>query len=158
LWMALTRPDVWAAVAPICAVPVPGSEEIAGNALGIPVRLFHGDQDPVAPVAVSRQWQKRFLDLGVAGDYVEVPGVRHNAWDPAYRGRALFEWFAKQRRNRAPDHVRFSTRSYRYSSAYWVRIDGLTPGVLASVDTVRAGTDVKVVTQNVDAFTLTAPA
>ena len=36
-----------------------------------------------------------------------------------------------------------------------MRIDGLTPGSLASVDAVRNGSDVKVVTQNVDGFTLT---
>src|SRR5262249_55864165 len=106
----------------------------------------------------SRQWQRRFLDLGVPVDYVEYPGVRHNAWDLAYRRPALFEWLAGQKRNRTPEHVRFSTRSYRYSAAYWVRIDGLTPGVLASVDAVRNGNDVRVVTQNIDAFTVAGTA
>src|SRR5437870_5341458 len=46
LWMALTRPDVWAAVAPVCAATIPGSEELAGNALNFPVRLFQGELDP----------------------------------------------------------------------------------------------------------------
>ena len=140
LWMGLTRPDLWAAVAPVCAAVIPGSEELAGNALNLPIRLLHGDQDPAVPVASSRQWQKRFLDLGVPVDYVEFPGVRHNAWDFAYARRSLFEWFAARQRNRSPDQVRFSATSYRYSSAYWVRIDGLTPGTLASVDAVRSGT------------------
>ena len=158
LWLALSRPDVWAAAAPVCAAVMPGSEELAGNALNLPVRLFHGDQDPLVPPASSRQWQKRFLDVGVAVDYTEFPGVRHNAWDFAYRGRGLFEWFAAQRRNRLPEHVRFSTRAYRYRSAYWVRIDELTPGVLASIDAVRTGGDVKLATQNVGAFTITGPA
>jgi poly(3-hydroxybutyrate) depolymerase len=158
LWMALTRPDVWAAVAPVCAAVIPGSEELAGNALNLPIRLLHGDQDPAVPVASSRQWQRRFLDLGVPVDYVEFPGVRHNAWDFAYARRSLFEWFAAHQRNRAPDQVRFSTTSYRYNSAYWVRIDGLTPGTLASIDAVRSGTAIKVMTQNVDAFTLSVPA
>ncbi len=158
LWMALTRPDVWAAVAPVCAAPVPGSEEIAGNALNLPIRLFHGDQDPLVPVTASRQWQKRLLDLGVPVDYVEFPGVRHNAWDFAYRGGTLLEWFAGHVRNRAPEHVRFASSTYRYRSAYWVRIDSLTPGVLASVDAVRNGNEVKVTTGNLDAFTLTGAA
>lgn len=159
LWLTLTRPDVWAAAAPICAAIVPGSEELAGNALNLPVRLFHGDQDPLIPVASSRQWQRRFLDLGVAVDYVEYPGVRHNAWDFAYRRPGLFEWFAAHKRERMPEHVRFSTTTYRYRSAYWVRIDGLTPGLLASLDAVRgAAGDVKVATQNLDGFTLTGAA
>ena len=100
LWMALTRPDVWAAAAPVCAAVMPGSEELAGNALDLPMRLFHGDEDPLIPVISSRQWQKRFLDFGVPVDYVEYPGVRHNAWDFAYRRSGLFEWFAAHRRNR----------------------------------------------------------
>jgi hypothetical protein len=158
LWMALTRPDIWAAVAPVCAAPIPGSEELAGNALNFPVRLFHGDQDPLVPVAGSRQWQKRFLDLGVNVEYMEFPGVRHNAWDFAYRRPALLEWFAAQKRNAQPDHVRFSTRAYRYPGAYWIRLDALTPGLLASVDAVRSAAGVKVVTQNVDGFTITGPA
>ena len=158
LWMALTRPDVWAAVAPVCAAVIPGSEELAGNALNLPVRLFHGDRDPAVPVASSRQWQKRLLDLGVPVDYVEYPGVRHNAWDYAYRGSGLFDWFASHRRIASPDHVRFATPTYRYPGAYWVRIDGLTPGVLASIDAVRAANAVRVTTQNVDAFTLSIPA
>jgi hypothetical protein len=158
LWLALTRPDRWAAVAVVCGAPFPGSEELAGNALHVPVRLFHGDQDPLIPVAVSRQWQKRLLDLGVNVEYIEYPGVRHNAWDFAYRRPGLFDWFAGHRRNPQPDHVRFSTRAYRYPGAYWVRLDALTPGMLASVDAVRSATGVKIVTQNVDGFTLTAPA
>ena len=158
LWMGLTRPDLWAAVAPVCAAPIPGSEELAGNALNIPVRLFHGDQDPLVPVAGSRQWQKRFLDLGVNVEYIEYPGVRHNAWDFAYRRPALFEWFAAQKRNPQPDHVRYSTRTYRYPGAYWIRLDALTPGLLASVDAVRSAAGVKVVTQNVDGFTIMGPA
>jgi hypothetical protein len=161
LWMGLTRPDVWAAVAPLCAAVIPGSEALAGNALHLPIRLFHGEQDPLVPVESSRQWQKRLLDLGVPVDYVEFPGARHNAWDFAYRGSALLDWFAGRRRRRDPDHVRFTTESYRYPGAYWVHIDGLTPGTPATLDAVRAvraGTLIEVTTRNLDAFTLTTPA
>ena len=85
LWLALTRPDVWAAVAPVCPSTIPGSEALAANALNLPIRLFHGDQDPIVPVETSRAWQRRLLDAGVPADYMEYPGVRHNAWDIAYR-------------------------------------------------------------------------
>src|SRR4029078_11794470 len=50
LRLALTRPDVWAAVALVCASPPPGMEELAGNALNVPIRLFHGDLDPLVSV------------------------------------------------------------------------------------------------------------
>jgi hypothetical protein len=85
--------------------------------------------------------------------------VRHNAWDLAYKNGAIFDWFSKFRRNRFPNRVRFVTRSYRYSSAYWVHIDGLTPGLPASIDAGWSGTgQLRIETQNVDGFTVTVGA
>jgi enterochelin esterase-like enzyme len=155
LWLALTRPDVWAAVAPVCAAPFAGSEPLAANALDLPIRLFHGDLDPIVPVESSRNWQRRLLDAGAPAEYIEYPGVRHNAWDVAYRNGAIFDWFAKFRLERFPARVHFVTESYRYRSAYWVRIDGLTPGERTSIDARRTGSKVEVNTEGVDGFTLT---
>jgi hypothetical protein len=149
---------VWAAAALICPATIPGSEELAGNALNFPVRLFHGELDPVVPAADSRAWQRRFLEAGVTADYIEFPGVRHNAWDAAYRDAAIFEWFAKFKRDRDPNHVRFATRLARYNSAYWVRIDGFAPGALATVDAVRSAGEIRVQTKDVDAFMLSTAA
>jgi pimeloyl-ACP methyl ester carboxylesterase len=156
LWMALTRPDVWAAVAPVCPLPIAGIEDLAPNALNLPIRLFHGDQDPLAPVESSRLWQRRLLDAGVPADYIEYPAVRHNAWDFAYKEESIFDWFARFRRNRSPDRVHFVTDSYRYDSAYWVKLDALTPGLKASVDARQTPSgEVRMETQNLDGFTLT---
>jgi hypothetical protein len=155
LWMALTRPDLWAAVAPVCADMIPGTADLAPNALNLPVRLYHGDLDPLVRVESSRQWQRRLLTLQSPVEYIEFPGVRHNAWDLAYKDGNLFDWFAKYRRNSNPDHVRLVTRdAVHYGGAYWVRIDGLAPGALASIDAVRSAGGIRVQTQDVDAFSL----
>jgi hypothetical protein len=156
LRLALTRPDMWAAVAAVCPAPEPGVENLAANALNLPIRLYHGDQDPVAPVGNSREWQRRLVDAGVAAEYVEFPGLRHNAWDLAYRNGGVFEWFGQFRRNRRPERVVLGTRSYEDAAAYWVRIDGLTPGEMATVDARRtAAGAVTVATTRVDGFTIT---
>jgi hypothetical protein len=156
LWLGLTRPDIWAAVAAVCPRPPPGAEDLAPNALSLPVRLFQGDQDPLVPAAQTRQWRQRLLDLGANIEYTEYPGVRHNAWDYAYRDGAIFDWFAKFRRPAHPDRVRFETRVYRYSAAYWVRLDSFTPGDLASVDArFTARNRIEVSTAKLDGFTLT---
>jgi len=158
LWLALTHPDRWAAVAPVCAAPLPGGEDLAPNLADLPVRFYHGEQDTIVPAQFSRTWQRRLLDLGVPVSYLEYPALRHNAWDLAYKPGALFDWLAQFRRNRFPDHVRLVSRSYRYAAAYWVRIDGLTPGAPAEVDARRGasgtGANVVVQTKNVDGFTL----
>jgi poly(3-hydroxybutyrate) depolymerase len=156
LRLALTRPDVWAAVAPVCPMPVPEISNLAANALNLPVRLFHGEQDPVVSVTSSRLWQRRLLDVGVSADYLEYPVLRHNAWDVAYKDGGVFRWFDQFRRDRYPQRVRFITDSYRYASAYWVRLDAFTPGMAVSIDARQAGVgEVQVETHNLDGFTLT---
>ena len=72
-------------------------------------------------------------------DYIEYPGMRHNVWDFAYKDGAIFEWFGQHRRARAPERVRFASDSYRYNSAYWTRLDAITPGTVATIDAKRAG-------------------
>src|SRR5207237_3690900 len=66
LRLALTRPDLWAAVALVCPVTPPGLEALIPNALNVPVRLFQGELDPLVPVESARLWHQRLLGLGVA--------------------------------------------------------------------------------------------
>ncbi|MCC6261958.1 MAG: hypothetical protein IT169_00150, partial [Bryobacterales bacterium] len=63
-WLALTRPDIWAAIAPVCAAVPEGSLDLAPNLLNIPVHLFHGDADPAVPVEQSRKWNHELLRIG----------------------------------------------------------------------------------------------
>jgi acetyl esterase/lipase len=154
LWLGLTRPDVWAAIAPVCPAPPDGIEDLAANALNVPVKLFQGAIDPVVPAVNTRAWHQRLLDAGVRSEYLEYPGVRHNSWDQAYRNGAIFDWFRQFTRNPKPERVRFSTRAYRYASAYWLRFDKMTPGTLASADARVAGGKAVVTTSNLDGFTL----
>jgi pimeloyl-ACP methyl ester carboxylesterase len=155
LWLGLTRPDIWAAIAPVCPAPPAGSEDLAPNLLSVPAHFFHGEQDPAVSVETSRKWQKRLLDLDTDVEYIEYPGVLHNAWDYAYKDGAIFDWFAKYKRNRFPQRVRFVSRAYKYNSAYWVHLDGLTPGILAAIDArFTSKNHVTVITANLDGFTL----
>lgn len=134
LWIAMTRPDIWAAIAPVCPAPPKGTDELIGNALNLPAHFFHGDKDQAVPVAVSRDWTKKLKDLGSQVEYIEYPGVNHNSWENAYKDEFIFDWFSKFKRNPYPDRVRFSSAQYKYNTAYWVTLDQLIPGTLASVD------------------------
>ncbi len=156
LWYGLTRPDVWAAVALLAPAAPSAAEMLALNAYNLPVCLFQGQEDPVVAVQSSRDWQRRFEDAGVSVRYFEYPGVRHDVWNVAYKNGSVFDWFAQMRKNRFPERVRFVADSYRYNSAYWARVDGLTPGTPASLDARRASpSEITVTTKNVDGFTLT---
>jgi predicted esterase len=155
LWLGLTRPDIWAAIAPVCPYPPTETAELAGNALNIPMKIFQGKLDPVVKAESVKQWQERLTEAGVQSEYVEYPTVRHNAWDYAYKDAAIFDWFKQFRRVRFPEHVRFAARDYAHSSAYWVRFDALTPGTTAEIDArFEARNSIAITTKKTDGISL----
>jgi hypothetical protein len=155
LWLGLSRPDLWAAIAAVCPAVPPGTDELAPNALHLPVRLFQGALDPLVSPLATREWHKRLLGLGGEVEYLEYANVRHNSWDRAYANASIFDWFAKVRRNRFPDRVRFATRWYEYRKAYWAEIDGLQPGTAAKLEAGFEGPNrITVDTEGLDGFTL----
>jgi poly(3-hydroxybutyrate) depolymerase len=155
LWIGLSRPDIWAAIAAVCPAPPNGTDAFAPNALNLPMHFFHGDQDPAVPVKVSRDWVKKLKESGTNVTYLEYPGVSHNSWENAYKDEFIFSWFSQFKRNRFPDRVRFSTTQYKYSSAYWVQLDQLTPGTVASIDAkFTASNQLEITTSSLEAFTI----
>ncbi len=156
LWLGLTRPDVWAAIAPVCPAPPAAAAELAPNALNLPLQFFQGALDPLVNPQIARGWFARLKALDSPVEYTEYPGVRHNSWDNAYKDGAIFDWFAQFRRNRFPDRVRFVSSRYEYRAAYWVQLDELTPGVQASMDARFIGPNrLEITTRELAAFTLT---
>lgn len=155
LWLGLTRPDIWAALAALSPTAPPGTDQLAPNSANLPIHLFQGAIDPVVPAQSTRQWDALFRQSGSPVEYAEYPRVRHNSWEFAYKDGAIFDWFARFHRNRFPERLRFATDQYKYNSAYWVRIDGLAPGTLASLDGRFAGPNQLVIqTKNLRGFTL----
>ncbi len=155
LWLALTRPDIWAAIAPVCPAPPQGTENLAPNALSFPVRFCQGGADPVVRPAGVREWAKRLEALGTKVEYIEYPGVGHNSWENAYQDEKIFEWFGQSKRNPHPDRVRFVSSRFKYNKSFWVELDALTPGSLASIDARFTGNNrIEVTTSELQGFTL----
>jgi predicted esterase len=155
LWIGLTRPDIWAAIAPVCPAPPAGTDGFAANALNVPVRIFHGDADPVVPAEMVRGWVARLQELGTQVEYTEYPGVGHDSWVPAYADGQIFEWFSRFRRDPHPERVRLTSDRYSYGRAYWVEMDALTPGTPASIDVrFSAANRLEATTSGLDGFTL----
>jgi pimeloyl-ACP methyl ester carboxylesterase len=72
---------------------------IAKRVSTIPIWIFHGDADQFVSVEESRRMAAAFKGIGANVQYTELPGVDHNAWDPAYERADLVEWMFKQRRH-----------------------------------------------------------
>jgi len=152
-WLGLTRPDIWAAIAPDCPAPPTGADELYVNASNLPVHLFIGDKDFLYQTA--QEWKARYEEVSPRFDYVEYPGIGHNSWEYAYKDGFIFEWFSQFKRDLFPKEVKFSTRWFKYNKAYWVKLDDLVPGTLATIDAkFTADNVIEVTTSGLNAFTL----
>ncbi|MBN2029230.1 phospholipase [bacterium] len=153
LWLGLTRPDMWAAIAPCCPAPPTGTTDLACNALNIPVHLFIGGQDFLYQTA--QEWKTLFESNRIQYDYVEYPGIGHNSWEYAYKDGFIFDWFSQFKRDLFPHQITFKTQWYKYNKAYWVTIDRLNPGTPASVRAAFTGENaIDITTSEVGAITL----
>jgi acetyl esterase/lipase len=122
--IGLRHPELFAALAPVCGIsdfkwmvaPADASlydfprlealspPAIAKNAAHMQVMIFHGADDPTVPVENSRRMAARYRELGWLGKnvtYTEYPGVKHDAWIPAYKDAALLRKLAGIRRDPA---------------------------------------------------------
>ena len=153
LWLGLTRPDMWAAIAPVCPAPPDGTMELAGNAANLPVHLFIGDKDFLYKTA--SEWKVRLETTAQRLDYVEYPGVGHNSWEWAYKDGFIFDWFSQFKRDLFPEKVSFTTKWFKYNKAYWVTVDDMIPGETATIEAKFTGSNtVTVVSSGAQAFTL----
>ena len=117
-YLASQHPDRFAALVVVCGfiskftgrtsgVPYPSLAPatasdpyafIAKRVATIPIWIFHGDADKSVSVEESRKMAAALKAIGANVQYTELPGVDHNAWDPAYERADLIEWMLKQRR------------------------------------------------------------
>jgi len=71
---------------------------LAKKVASLPIWIFHGDADKNVTVEESRKMAAALRAIGGNVQYTEIPGVEHNAWDPAYARADLIQWMLKQQR------------------------------------------------------------
>lgn len=152
--LAITRPDVWAAIAPVCAGLSGENADMVGNLSNIPVHVFVGTRDRGWESARDSKAKYEAAGCPVV-EYTEYPGIEHNSWEYAYKDGFIFEWFSQFERNMFPESVKLSAKQFKYNTAYWVTIDNLTPGTLASIEAKFTGNNaIEIKTNDLLAFTL----
>ena len=159
LWIGLTRPDYWAAIAPVCPAIPAMTDVYYPQAKGLPVKVFHGDEDPVVKVESSRVLVSALKSAGANVTYTEYPGVKHDSWVDAYANGAIFNWFASFKRNAQPTEVSISTLRLRYGKSYWAEITDFPAGDTAQLHAAWRSNQLHVTTSHVEgiAFDLTQP-
>ncbi|NLE36835.1 MAG: prolyl oligopeptidase family serine peptidase [Pirellulaceae bacterium] len=99
VWDAVQRqPDMFAAAVPICGG---GDPSQVAHIAQLPVWVFHGQQDPVVSVELSRNMVGALQAAGGEPRYTEYAGVGHNSWDGAFNEPELLSWLTAQRRSSA---------------------------------------------------------
>lgn len=111
-YLAYNHADRFAALVAICSfveafpgfpsfIPESSTDPystLAARVADIPVWIVHGDADEVVPVEESRRMAAALEEAGADVRYEELPGVGHNAWDPAYASEELAVWLFSQQR------------------------------------------------------------
>jgi len=88
---AITYPDRFAAVAPVCGW---GHLQDVEKLKDKPVWVFHGAKDNVVPLSESEkmvQFLQKFGSTKVK--FTVYPEANHNAWDATYANPELYDWF-----------------------------------------------------------------
>lgn len=157
LWIGLTRPDFWAAIAPVCPAPPQGTEAYLPNAAHLPAHFFQGEVDPVVATAGVNQWVDNFKKTGTHVEYAVYPGVQHDSWVNAYADGYIFKWFENYKRNPNPKRVVFSTAQMKHNTSFWVEVVALEQGKTGNITAEITGKNmVNVKTENVEAFRVKA--
>lgn len=94
--LAASRPDRFAAIAPICGG---GNPRDAEKLKGLPIWVFHGGKDPVVPLGASEAMVNALKDVGATGvKFTVYPDAGHDSWTESYANPALYEWFLSHKR------------------------------------------------------------
>ncbi|RIL04580.1 MAG: phospholipase [Proteobacteria bacterium] len=96
--IALATQLAWrfASLVPVCGgARDPGAAAAAIGAT--PLWAFHGDDDPIVPLARSLELVDAIAQRGGSARLTRYAGVGHDSWAPAYREPELPRWMLAQR-------------------------------------------------------------
>jgi predicted peptidase len=92
---ACQNADRFAAIAPMCGG---GNTSLVHRIKDLPIWVFHGDADPVVPVAKSEEMVAAIQKLGADVRFTHYPGVGHDCWTQSYDNPELYTWFLSHHR------------------------------------------------------------
>ncbi|MBQ4120117.1 MAG: hypothetical protein IJD45_06985 [Clostridia bacterium] len=93
-------PNYFAAAVPVCGG---GGSYTSQVFIDTPIWIYHGTADPTVPYESSLTTYQAIINAGGGQNlkFTTLEGVAHNAWDYAYKDRAMFSWlFAQNRKNK----------------------------------------------------------
>ncbi len=93
------EPGKFAAAYAVCGGSSPKAAQLLTDT---PLWIFHGEEDDVVPVSLSRDVYHEMVRLGgKAVRYTEYAGVKHNSWENVDRETTLIPWLLAQEKGKA---------------------------------------------------------
>ena len=93
--IGMQNPDFFSALAPICGGAMTWR---VGALKNMPMRVFHGEDDPVVPAQNSIEAVEKLRQEGGSPELTIYPGVQHDSWTHTYEQTDLIEWLVAQKR------------------------------------------------------------
>lgn len=89
-------PNYFAAAVPVCGG---GGSYASESFINTPIWIYHGTADPTVSYDSSLSTYQAIINSGGKNvKFTTLNGVAHNAWDYAYKDRAMFSWLLAQNR------------------------------------------------------------
>lgn len=93
--LAARRPDLFAAIVPICGYSVPSKAERFEN---VAIWVFHGRHDRTVYVKETTRMVDALHKVDVEPRVTIYPDAQHDSWTETYNNPQLYEWLLSQRR------------------------------------------------------------
>lgn len=95
--LAVRRPEVFAAIAPICGGGKPSQ---ADRLKDMPVWAFHGAKDSVVPLKNTTDMINALYNAGGDPRLTVYPYADHDSWTETYNNPAFYEWLLNQKKGK----------------------------------------------------------
>jgi len=95
-WMlAMADPHRFSCIVPVCGTGIVWNAKRLAH---LPIRIYHGDDDPIVPFEESVSMLRQLTRAGADVKLTICYGAGHNAWETAYQDDALIDWMLAQKR------------------------------------------------------------
>lgn len=94
--LALRRPEVFAAIAPICGHGKPSQ---AAKLKDLPIWAFHGAKDPVVSLKGMAEMINAIYDAGGNPRFTVYPDAEHDSWTETYSNPQFYQWLLGHRKS-----------------------------------------------------------
>lgn len=97
--LANEHPEMFAAVAPVCAPADRWMRATAERYKDLPIKIFHGGNDDIVSPENSIEIYQAIKKVNPNVSLTIFPDDNHNSWDSTYSDPKFYEWMFSQRKN-----------------------------------------------------------